>query len=108
MGSQFNTGGRVCVCLFDQSTELWAKAAKDQFTEKERATDTIIGLLQVYEGCIKWVTKMFCLVNEGVGDKNVISAPTALCECTLERVGDICVLHKLHKAGVEGACEELS
>ena len=82
-GAQFNAGGRICVSLFDQSTELWAEAAKDQLTKKERATDTVIGLLQVYEGCIKWVTKMFCLVNEGIGDKNVIGAPTLVHSSTV-------------------------
>ena len=50
---------------------------------------------------------MLCLVNEGVGDENVISPPTTFSECTLEGVGNICILHELHKAGVEGAREEL-
>ena len=46
---------------------------------------------------------MFSLVNEGVGDENVISPPTTFSECSLEWVGNISILHELHKAGVEGA-----
>ena len=63
--------------------------------------------MQVYESCIKWLTEMFSLVNEGVGDEDVISPPTPFSECSLEGVGNISILHELHKAGVEGARKEL-
>ena len=50
---------------------------------------------------------MFCLVNEGVGHKNMVSSSTTFGECSVKGVGNIGILHKLHEAGIEGACKEL-
>ena len=62
----------------------------------------------VYEGCIEGMTKVFGLVNEGVSYRNVVSSPLAFGKCTLEGVGYVRIFHKVHKAGVENACEEFT
>ena len=53
------------------------------------------------------VAKVFCLVNEDVGHKDMVSSSTTFSECSLKRVGNIDILHKLHEAGIEGASKEL-
>ena len=50
---------------------------------------------------------MFSLVNKGVGYENMVGSSTTFSGCSLKGVGNIGVLHKLHEADFEGACEEL-
>ena len=51
---------------------------------------------------------MFTLFYEGVGNKDVVGAPTALSKGPLEGVGYVGVFHKLHEASVEDSSKEFA
>ena len=62
----------------------------------------------VNECHVEGVSHVFCLVNEGINHKYVISSAWAFDEGALEGVGDIGICHEEHKAGVEVSSEKFA
>ena len=51
---------------------------------------------------------MFCLVNEGIGYKDMVGSTSAFSECALEGKGDIGICHKVHQVGIKDFSEEFA
>ena len=51
---------------------------------------------------------MFCLINEGIGYKDMVGSTSAFSEGTLEGMGDIGICHKVHETGIMDSSEEFA
>ena len=106
--THFDTGRGLAEHILHQSAELWAQAHCGQLTEEERAVDTVVGLLQVNEGCIQRGVEMLCLVYESIRQEDVIRPSFALGKRPLEGVGYVSLLHKVHQPSIEDASKQLA